>query len=339
MVGDLARSTRFRWFDQPLVDAERSSVLAGVRDEVAALAADPDAADRTERMEALAAIPEQIVRFLAERLENGVPEQEPMLEVLVRRHYREYDLHDLRSLLRAGRTFAVADYTLDDRPTRLVSTVGTIAELTDPASALTDRQSARRSPRATPVTRRSSTSTSTGPTPRSRRSRPPRSSPGSSARCPSPATYAGSRSRSARAATGRSTTSPTDPVADGGVVEDDLVRGVHPMVGRRLDLWRLRDFHVTRIDAPEDVLLYECVARENPADRRLVALAQVRQLAVVRDEEGRVTGAPPRRACGGELPRGDPTRAHVARCGAGASSTPTTCGSRSGPTSRPIPSS
>ena len=47
VVGDLARSTRFRWFDQPLVDAERSSVLAGVRDEVAALAADPDAPDRT----------------------------------------------------------------------------------------------------------------------------------------------------------------------------------------------------------------------------------------------------------------------------------------------------
>ncbi len=64
------------------------------------------------------------------------------------------------------------------------------------------------------------------------------------------------------------------------------------MVGRRLNLWRLRNFDVTRIEAPEDVLLYECVARENPADRRLVALAQVRQLAVVRDEEGRVTALP-----------------------------------------------
>ena len=64
------------------------------------------------------------------------------------------------------------------------------------------------------------------------------------------------------------------------------------MVGRRLNLWRLREFDVTRIEAPEDVLLYECVARENPADRRLVALAQVRQLAVVRDDEGRVTGLP-----------------------------------------------
>ena len=292
VVGDLARSTRFRWFDQPLVDAERSSVLAGVRDEVAALAADPDAPDRTERMEALAAIPEQIVRFLAERLENGVPSRSRCSRCWSAATTASTTCTTCARCCAAGRTFAVADYTLDDRPTRLVSTVGTIAELTDPGSALTaavgDEVAAR-----TPGSRGgASTSTCTGPTSRRRRSRPPRSSPASSARCPSPTTYAGSRSRSAPAGTGRSTTSPTAPLADDGVVEDDLVRGVHPMVGRRLDLWRLRDFHVTRIDAPEDVLLYECVARENPADRRLVALAQVRQLAVVRDEEGRVIGLP-----------------------------------------------
>ena len=72
-VGDLARSVRFRWFDQPVVEEERAAVLAGVRDEVAALAADPRVADRAERIEALAAIPERVVRFLAERLEDGVP--------------------------------------------------------------------------------------------------------------------------------------------------------------------------------------------------------------------------------------------------------------------------
>ena len=64
------------------------------------------------------------------------------------------------------------------------------------------------------------------------------------------------------------------------------------MVGRRLNLWRLREFDVTRIEAPEDVLLYECVAKSNPADRRLVAVAQVRQLAVVRDTDGTVLGLP-----------------------------------------------
>ena len=98
-----------------------------------------------------------------------------------------------------GRTFAVADYILDDRPTRLVSTVGTIAELGRPRQrAGHGRRRRGRRPR-----RRSrggaSTSTCTGPTPRSRRSRPARSSPASSARCPSPTTYAGSRWRSAPA--------------------------------------------------------------------------------------------------------------------------------------------
>ena len=90
------------------------------------------------------------------------------------------------------------------------------------------------------------------------------------------------------------------------MVEDDLVRGVHPMVGRRLNLWRLRDFDVTRLEAPEDVLLYHCVAAGNPADQRLVALAQVRQLAVVRDETGQVIALPHAERAHRQLPGGDP---------------------------------
>ena len=291
VVGDLARSTRFRWFDQPLVDEERAVVLAGVRDEVEALAADPDAPDRTARLEALAAIPEQIVRFLAERIRAGVPEHEPLLEVLIRRHYREHDLHGLRSVVLAGRTFAVADYVLDERPTRVVSTVASFAELTSPDSdlvaALGDQAAARPAgheavvdlylywPDAPEAPERASAKL---------------------ADVVSALPFARDVRRIAVAvcaAEDRTVTYFTyRPVTGDGVVEDDLVRGVHPMVGRRLDLWRLRDFHVTRIEAPEDVLLYECVARENPADRRLVALAQVRQLAVVRDDDGRVTGLP-----------------------------------------------
>ena len=36
------------------------------------------------------------MQFLAERIEAGIGGHEPMLEVLARRHYREYELHDLR---------------------------------------------------------------------------------------------------------------------------------------------------------------------------------------------------------------------------------------------------
>ncbi len=100
IVGELARSARFRWFDQPVTEAVRADALAGVPAELDYLISHPDAPDYAERLEAVAAIPEQVVRFLAERLERGIPEREPMLEVLARRHYREHELHDLRSFTR-----------------------------------------------------------------------------------------------------------------------------------------------------------------------------------------------------------------------------------------------
>jgi acetyl-CoA carboxylase carboxyltransferase component len=64
------------------------------------------------------------------------------------------------------------------------------------------------------------------------------------------------------------------------------------MVGRRLNLWRLRNFRITRLEAPEDVLLYHCVAPDNDSDQRLVALSQVRELAIMRDTDGHVTSLP-----------------------------------------------
>ena len=69
-----------------------------------------------------------------------------------------------------------------------------------------------------------------------------------------------------------------------------------------MTLGRLREFDVTRLEAPDDVLLYRCVAPDNPSDQRLVAMAQVRQLAVVRDERGQVIGLPARGAGDLQLP-------------------------------------
>mgnify|MGYP003376217723 CR=1 FL=1 len=285
VVGDLARSIRFRWFDQPQVDRERTAALAGVAAEIDALAADPNAPDRDARLDALAAIPEHLVNHLAARLERGVSAHEPMLEVLLKRHYADFGLHDLRAYAVEGRAFAVGDYQLDGRPTRLVSSLGTIAEVTDPgcglhagiADALADRSGGDDAVVELYVRW-----------------------PGmpdddeASAELGAALAAAGWAGQARRVVV---SVIPSDdrPVSyfafrpDGsGLVEDERVRGIHPMVGRRLDLWRLRDFDVTRIAAPEEVMLYECVAKTNPADRRLVAMAQVRQLAAVRDADGRV---------------------------------------------------
>jgi acetyl/propionyl-CoA carboxylase alpha subunit/acetyl-CoA carboxylase carboxyltransferase component len=295
VVGDLARSVRFQWFDQPVVQEARASALAGVREEVDYLAGNPDAADSAQRLDALAAMPEPIVRFLAERLEHGIPGREPMLEVLARRHYLGYELHDLRTFSAGGRPFVTCDYTLDDRPTLLVTTVARMSELSElsdsaepdslAASINVQLDSAKEGHEAVvdlylhwPDVPDSADAASLhlqnvlGGIAFARRVRRV-----AVAVCPGqdrPVSYF------------------TFRPGPNGVLEDDLVRGVHPMVGRRLNLWRLRNFRITRLEAPEDVLLYHCVAPDNDSDQRLVALSQVRELAVMRDADGHVTSLP-----------------------------------------------
>ncbi|MBV6725997.1 ATP-binding protein [Nocardioides daeguensis] len=290
VVGDLARSVRFAWFDQPLVDDERRAVLEGVAAEVAALT-DDATPDRDARIAALTAIPEPLVGFLRDRLADGLPGREPLLEVLIRRHYLEYDLHDL-TVTSAGehgdRPVVHAEYATDDKgATRVVSTIGDVAELADPASALGAAITAAltedhddvveiylRWPDAPADPDRASAEVAKMLAGQDFAARARRVSVAICPSAPQPVDYFTFR-------------------RDGGeLVEDTLIRGMHPMVGRRLNLWRLREFDVTRLAAPDDVLLYECVARTNPADRRLVAAAQVRQLAVVRDDEGRVIALP-----------------------------------------------
>ncbi|MDR6863863.1 carboxyl transferase domain-containing protein [Phycicoccus sp. 3266] len=289
VIGDLARSVRFRWFDQPLVDADRASVLGGVADEVAALEAMPEGPERAQRMDQLAAIPEQIVQFLSDRLERGVPRREPMLAVLVKRHYREHALTGLREVEVGERPYAVADYALDGRPTHLVSTVGRVDELS-PGSSLVEGVAAQLAERAEGHEAVVDLYLAWPDEPES-----PEDASARLAAALTGLPFAREVRRVAVAVCpggGRPVGYFSFRPEDGTMVEDRLVRGVHPMVGRRLNLWRLRDFEVTRLEAPADVLLYECVAPGNSDDRRLVALAQVRQLAVVRDEQGRVTALP-----------------------------------------------
>ncbi len=288
VVGDLARSVRFRWFEQPIVDAARDQVLAGVRDQLAYLSEHPDAQDYTERLDELAAVPERIVQFLAERLEAGVSAHEPMLEILARRHYREYELHNLRNFVAADRPMVACDYTLDERPSHLLTTVARMPELV-PGSPL--------------VTELLNQLDAAGETHECvvdlylLWDAMPEAPAEASAQLQAALAELGLVQRVRRVAVavvpgggrpvGYFTFRPSKQ-EPGQVIEDDLVRGVHPMVGRRLNLWRLRDFRITRLDAPDDVLLYLAVAPDNEADQRLVALAQIRELSLVRDSSGRV---------------------------------------------------
>ena len=80
--------------------------------------------------------------------------------------------------------------------------------------------------------------------------------------------------------------------ADGAFREEQVYRGIHPMLALRLELWRLRNFHLERLPAPDGVYLFHGVAHENPRDERLFAVAEVRDLTPVRDEAGRIVHLP-----------------------------------------------
>ena len=78
----------------------------------------------------------------------------------------------------------------------------------------------------------------------------------------------------------------------GAVVEDRALRGLHPMVAERLGLWRLSGFELTRLPSATDVHLFRAQGREVPDDQRLIALADVRDLTVLRVENGGISGLP-----------------------------------------------
>ena len=90
---------------------------------------------------------------------------------------------------------------------------------------------------------------------------------------------------------------------DGGttVMDDDLVRGIHPMVGRRLNLWRLRDFGSPASRRPRTCCSTTRGDRQpgRPAARRAGAGAPARR-RTRRGRDGHRAAA--RRARGRELP-------------------------------------
>ena len=83
-----------------------------------------------------------------------------------------------------------------------------------------------------------------------------------------------------------------DADATDGWRHEAAVTGMHPMIGERLQLWRLSEFDLERLPAEPEIVLLRCTAKENPTDQRLVVLAEVRDFTVVRDHEGVVVALP-----------------------------------------------
>ncbi|MEU4383480.1 carboxyl transferase domain-containing protein [Micromonospora echinofusca] len=281
VVSDLARGVVFAWFAQPLLRRNRARVYADVRRHLRHLDAHPDAPDRAERIAEMVRSTEPLVRLLGQRLVRDHLDNAVMLEVLTRRYYGNKGLTGVRTSKVEGCTFVVAeraDSCVVSSAVRFEALGSALRGLTElagghdaidvdiylawegqpedfdaMAAALHEVVNAHPLPNQV---RRLTT------------------------------TVAG---RSGAVMHHHFTFRPSTM----GMSEERLIRGLHPYIAQRMQMERLSRFDLTRLpSSDEEVYLYQCVARENPSDDRLVAFAQVRDLAELREHDGRLVALP-----------------------------------------------
>jgi acetyl/propionyl-CoA carboxylase alpha subunit/acetyl-CoA carboxylase carboxyltransferase component len=286
VIGDLARSLRYEAYERPLIVEARQAVYDDVREQLRLLAANPSPAEYAERIDRLVASPEPLIRLLAQQLTSNGPGLDAALEAMVRRYYRIRELENVRAFRQEGRSYvtgqfrlrgdrlelisALADY--DDLPGALVA-LNALAERADqPANVVTDLYLAW--PEAPDDGDQLSTALH-------------------GALVHQSALAAGRRITVTVCRPGENPVQQFTfrPSAD-GLTEERVIRNMHPLTGQRLDLWRLKNFNGTRMPSAEGTYLFHLVAPNNPADERLVALAEVRDVTALRDGDGKVVAFP-----------------------------------------------
>ncbi len=290
-ISDLAREVRYRYFDEPMFERARDQVFQEAEDHLNYLDAHPDAADRRTRLYALTECPQLLAGLFAARFPAAEPALcSTMLEVLTLRYYRVCTLVNPRALSVDGHPCFTAEYDDEDKRVHVLATYSDykglaaaaqaifplIAEVPTDHGIMTDfhvcHSAKLGDPDATQREIQAMLNQVAFP-------RPIRrivvsaagAAPGPRASGLQHFTY--------------------QPVGS-EYLEDPFFRGLHPMMGKRLHLWRLSNFKIDRLPSVEDVYLLHAVARDNPKDERLFAAAEVRDVTPVRDEAGRIVQLP-----------------------------------------------
>ena len=285
-LGDLSRSIRFRLFEEPLIQEAREEAYRDIREHLDHLDEHPDADDRADHIEAMVALTEPVVRLLAARVVRDSGGAEPLLEVLTRRYYKVRTLEDVEAFLRGDRQFVTGSFDLSGQRLHLITTLSDFAGL--PAAAQAVSELAQEVPDPSNLVTDLYVSWEEAPadsdemaaTLRDLLAQVPLVSEGRRVTV----TVFDQGGDQVRQVTFRP--------SEEGLQEDRVIRDMHPLTGQRLDLWRLKNFDGTRLPAAENTYLFRCVAKENPADERLVALAEIRDVTPLRDAAGRVVAVP-----------------------------------------------
>ncbi|MEU2040411.1 carboxyl transferase domain-containing protein [Nocardia niwae] len=282
VIADLTRGLVFAWYGQPLLRRNRARVYTNVRRHLRHLDANPGSPDRAERISDMVRSTEPLVRLLGQRLERGYPDHTVMLEVLTRRYYGNKGLTGVRTHEVGGCTFVIAERA----GSSLVSTAVSFDALDTALRGLTELAASAASIDADIYL--------------SWEKQPGDFDAMAAALHEVIATHQWPnqvhRITATVAGSGGAVMHHhfTFRPSATGMAEERLIRGLHPYIAQRMQLERLRKFDLTRLPSSDDdeIYLFRCVAKENPADDRLIAFAQVRDLAALREHDGRLLALP-----------------------------------------------
>ena len=289
-VGDLARAVRFRSFEQPLVQQAREEVLADAErllTELTEPTSGHDAAHVADRIGALVASPQPLIRLLTQRFGPPAADSgpEPILEVLTRRYYRVRRLQDVRAFRLRGLPCVTGDFELRGQLLHLVSIMVERADLATALDALTELVADVADPANLVVDLYLSW-------PQRPADPDELSAQVRDLVADAPPLHRGRRvTVTVCTPDGEVEQLTFRPSAD-GLAEEVVIRGMHPLTGQRLHLWRLKNFDGVRLPSAEDTYLFHLTAKDNPSDERFVAMAEVRDLTPLRDANGDVVGFP-----------------------------------------------
>ncbi|HET7051407.1 MAG TPA: carboxyl transferase domain-containing protein [Solirubrobacteraceae bacterium] len=291
VVADLAREVRYRYFDEPIISEARERVYAEVERRVAAVVGEPGRADASQLLEEIVDCPRPLAPRLTVAMGTAAPAARRLLiEAMTRRYYRTRSLGGFEHLQLDGFDVAFASYALGGVRRKLAAAYVELEDVGAIANAFARHAAAL--PGATPAVldlyaqhqdpapAREETALRLG---------------AALAELATPPALERIVIAVAEPSRGRGMSAIdlfTFRPGPNGLTEDEMLRGLHPMMGHRLRLWRLREFDLERLASTEDIYMFRGVARANAKDERLFALAEVRDLTPVRDERGRVVALP-----------------------------------------------
>ena len=291
VVSDVARDLRYRLFEQPVLERGREEIYADMEGHLAHLIRDPAARDRAQRIQALVECPVPMGNLLSRWLDDPAPTfRELFLEVLTRRYYRIRHIDHVETGTRGGRSAAVAEYGLDGHRVRVLATHAAWSDL---AGVLSQLQAAANDATGLSELVVDVYVSGAGPLPDADATAAAIGTMVAQADLPPVCMRVMVAIASPLGEWGASGTRFfTFRREAGGFVEERPSRGVHPMIAKRLELWRLTNFQIERLPSAEDIFLFRAVARSNPKDERFFALAEARDVTTVRTPSGTLERVP-----------------------------------------------